>query len=177
MAGAGAVVLLVALGAVWGTGWGFNLFAPGAALLAAALAGLVTTKGIVTWDEQRFRERERSGYSHREKEYEQIVSIMIARFLSGKYDMARDSELRARAAVWAGPEVIRELGSWQHEIGRIISAGTTDGNGQVLLTAGQGARLKQIVASVVIAMRQDLETVGEQTDINASEVVASIFND
>lgn len=175
-ASVGGLVLLVAFGGVWGTGWGPNLFAPGATLATAALAGLVTTSGIVSWKEQRFRERERAGYVHREKEYEQVVSHLMARFLKGDYDVVADAQSRGRAAVWAGPDVISALAKWQQEVGRVIDAGTIV-NGKVTLSADQQLQLKQLLANVVLAMRRDLETVGEESDVSGGDILKSIFND
>lgn len=68
------------LAAVWGTGWGINMFAPAATLRAAGLASFVALKSAVTWNEQRRRDRDQSELRHREEVYEAFVIHMTGIF-------------------------------------------------------------------------------------------------
>ncbi|WP_284985474.1 hypothetical protein [Arthrobacter sp. fls2-241-R2A-172] len=172
---AGAAVLVVAFVTVWGTGWGKDLFAPGAVLLTVALTAYIASRGVVSWQEQKKRDRESREFERREKVYSDIATFMLQRFLATgrtpdevKEDRKRDSELRTHAALWASSHTVHMLAYWQS----LLSA--VDGNN---LTPTQSELLKQSFGRTLVAMREDLAPNPDDRDLPRSVILKSIFND
>jgi hypothetical protein len=166
----GTGVLILGLIMTWTTGWGAALVAPGAALLVAGIAGMVTTKSVITWTEQRERDAAAGQYRHREEVYGQILEHMVTSFAGGDPDMNREANLRALAALWGAPETVEALARWREEIRPIRARGGVVGNDREKIMA----RLN----SVVIAMRADLS--GDPTTAKhpaAEYILGSLFDD
>lgn len=190
--GAGAILLIVGLAAVWGTGWGINMFAPAATLLAAGLASFVALKSVVTWNEQRRRDRDQTELKHREEVYEAIVIHMTQIFktdsneadapepdTSEKADAPAstansatptDRNNRAKAALWADNETISALANWQDMTQRIMreQGGSTGDLHEPLMTCFYEA---------VVAMRENLSATDRSAQPDRESLLRSIFND
>lgn len=69
---------------------GIGLVVPGCSLIAAGVASGVATLGLVSWAEQRERDREAKEYEHREQAYESITYFMLSRFLGQGYNKDTD---------------------------------------------------------------------------------------
>lgn len=179
--GAGAILLIVGLATVWGTGWGINVFPPAATLLAAGLASYVALKSVVTWNEQRRRERDQTELKHREEVYEAIVNHMtnsfrnptnpndkeaVARDLD---NFARDKTNRSKAALWADNATLRALAGWQQRTQEVMKAGGTVGDLKESLMTN--------FYEVVVAMREDLSATGRSEQPDRETLLSSIFND
>jgi hypothetical protein len=178
--GIGIVVLVIALATVWNTGWGISLFPPAATLIAAGLASYVALKSVVTWNEQRRRERDQTELKHREEIYEAIVTHMTMAFLSSlmssrtdderKAALVKDATQRSKAAVWADKSTISALARWQQLTHKIS-----------VEQGGEPRELKEPLMTcfydVVVAMRQDLS--GHATDMQPDReaLLSTIFND
>ena len=109
----GLALVLLGLGTVWTTGWGKDLFPPGATLLTVALTAWVASRSVVKWTEQRDRDRQNTEYKHREEVYEVLGSYMLNRLTAQPTDMALDAELRTKAALWGSAETVATLSHWQ----------------------------------------------------------------
>ncbi|YCK83036.1 hypothetical protein M1D89_07335 [Arthrobacter sp. D3-18] len=166
---------LVVLGfaTVWTTGWGKDLFAPGATLLTVALTAWIASLGVISWQEQKKRDRESKEFERREKVYSEIATFMLQRFLSRdrtpeqrKDDLWKDAELRSHAALWASPETVHMLAYWQTLLSQF------DGS----LTPMQSEWLKQSIGRTLEAMREDLSPMGKD-DLRRDVMLKSIFND
>ncbi|WP_326335890.1 hypothetical protein [Paenarthrobacter ureafaciens] len=183
--GAGVVLLVVGLAAVWGTGWGINMFAPAATLMAAGLASFVALKSVVTWNEQRRRERDQTELKHREEVYEAIVIHMTNIFdvtpaastpdAGNKTEPTKsadktDRENRAKAALWADNTTLGALADWQDMTIRIMRE--QDGNTGVLREP-----LMTCFYEVVAAMRENLSATDRSTQPDRELLLSSIFND
>lgn len=174
----GCAILVLALATVWSTGWGADLFAPGATLITVALTAYVAGRGIVSWKEQRQRDREVAEYRHREAVYEQIVTYMLFRFLQQPTNKALDGELRARAALWGSAEVVQALQHWQACLSQILNNhGMTGGGGVVSMNEEEQHLMKSAYGRALAAMRNDLGSSSGKSPLSEDVLLASIFND
>lgn len=178
---AGVIILVFALFRFIAERRGIGLVAPGCSLIAAGIASGVATLGIVSWAEQRERDREAKEYEHREKFYENIAQFMVARFIGAGYDKQLDAQLRTIAALWASPTVLTCLAQWQQTLSEVMdrssvasvdAAGTPSRN----MTDADSALVKRKLAPALIAMRQDLASISS-TDVDPLVVLRSIFNE
>lgn len=167
----GAVVGASGLAMVGFTGWGHSLISPGGTLAAAGVAGLVATRSVVTWSQQRQRDSESAEYRHREEVYGEVIDQMTAVFLGG-VDLVKDSKTRAKAGLWADPATIEALARWRETIHPIGQRG------------GEVGELKEPVMTayynVVLAMRRELSAgKGEigQAMPGRDFLLRSIFDD
>lgn len=154
-----------------------SLIAAGAALTAGALASFVAMKGIVSWAEQRQRDREAAEYRHRESVYEELAQYMIFRFLAVQTDLARDADLRARAALWGSPETVLALREWQMSLSTILAAHGKPGGGQVQMSSTESTAIKNAFGNALVAMRADLAAATGREPLRRSVLLESIFND
>ena len=150
-----------------------DLIGAGSTLLAAALAGVVTRAGFVTWREQRRRDRESLRLKHQEEVYEEILKHMVTRFTGATYDIKKDAELRASAVVWADLATIRALGTWQKRISEVLVGSASQG--EVSLSDSQSKALKTALAEVALAVRKDLQGRGVKQP-SAEEILDAVFN-
>lgn len=168
---AGTAVLFLGLIMTWTTGWGAALVAPGATLVIAGIAGMVTTKSVVTWSEQRERDAAAGQYRHREEVYGKILENMVKAFVpGGNPDIHADAALRALASLWAGPETVEALARWREEIRPAVKRGGVIGDDREKIMARY--------AAVVVAMRADLS--GDPNNERHPEpryILGSIFDD
>ena len=166
----GVAIIGLGLVTVWSTGWGISLFAPGAVLITVALSSYTAGRGLVSWQEQRERDREAAEYRHREAVYEELAVFMLSRF--GDSSAKQDAMLRAKAALWGSADTVKSLKVW-HQSKAQIAAGAV---GTVPLSDEQSRALKQAFAQAVLSMRSDLapQTSG---DIDISTLLGSIFDD
>lgn len=170
--------LLIALGLlfVWNTGWGIELFVPGAALVTVALSAYVASGGVISWREQRQRDREASEYRHREEVYEELAAYMIARFLGQPTDMVKDGALRSSAALWGSEEVVEALKGWQSTLHTILENHGMGGGGVVSMTPDEQIAIKHALAKTLTAMRNDLGSTSGQVSLDPEVLLGSIFN-
>jgi len=173
LVGLGLVLLGVAT--VWGTGWGKDLFAPGATLVAVSLTVWGASRGVVRWSEQRRRDRDAAEFKRREEVYTEIATFMVGRFKSGfssiderRADEARDRELRARAAIWAGRPTLERLGSWQTLISKKSQGDLTD---------KEQDEFKNALGDAIVEMRNDLSPGLARNNADRDTILKSIFNE
>ena len=159
------------------TGWGKDLMAPGATLMTVALTGYIAAKGVVTWAEQRDRDRESAEYKHREAVYEDIVVFMLAQFGIGNYDFVTDAGLRAKAALWAGADTMQALSNWQRMLSVMLSSRSPGPDGALVLLPLEKSMLKAYFASALLAMREDLGPNHSNRLDNVDDILDSMFND
>lgn len=146
---AGTIVLALGLIMTWSTGWGVALVAPGATLLVAGIAGMVTTKSVVTWSEQRERDAAAGEYRHREEVYGKILENIMHSFLGqGGPELKEEALNRVLATLWAAPETVEALARWREDIHPTILRGGQVGEDQDKVMAR--------FAALVCAMRGDL---------------------
>jgi hypothetical protein len=177
---AGSVGLALVVGGVCfvgGTGWGKDLFPPGATMMTVALTAYVATKGVVTWAEQRRRDRDAAEYKHREGVYEEIVVFMLAQFVGGNYDFVKDAGLRAKAALWASPEVIQSLSDWQSMLSTIQRTRAKNSDGSTSLLPLEQKMIKALFGAAVLAMRNDLAPDNTERLKDVDTILDSMFND
>lgn len=176
----GSVGLALVLGGacfIGSTGWGKDLFAPGATMITVALTAYVAAKGVVTWAEQRRRDREAAEYKHREGVYEEIVIFMLAQFIGGAYDPLKDAGLRAKAALWASPETIQSLSDWQSMLGTVQRSRAKNPNGSMSLLPLEQKMIKALFGAAVLAMRNDLAPDNRERLKDVDSILDSMFND
>ena len=154
---------------------GIGLVIPGCSLTAAGVASGVATLGLVSWAEQRERDRETKEYEHREQAYELIANFMLARFLGQGYDKETDGQLRARAALWGSPQVVQSLATWQQGITGVLERSARDADGAAVMSPSDSALVKRSFATAVAAMRKDLGSSSAQVD--RVDILRSIFNE
>lgn len=173
----GLMMLLSGAAFVGSTGWGKDLFAPGATLMTVALTGYIAASGVVTWAEQRRRDRESVEYKHREEVYEAIVVFMLAQFGVGNYDFVTDAGLRAKAALWASTETVEALSNWQRMLSVILTSRAPRPDGAMPLLPMEKSVLKAFFGATILAMRADLgpEYSGRLHDVD--NILDSMFND
>ncbi|TVU61585.1 hypothetical protein FQP90_13675 [Paenarthrobacter nitroguajacolicus] len=171
----GAAVTGVAFVAVWGTAWGKDLFAPGAVLMTVALTAYIASRGVVSWQEQKKRDRESKEFERREKVYSEIATFMLQRFIATdrtpeevKADRKTDAELRTHAALWASSGTVHMLAYWQSLLSDV------DGSA---LTPMQSELLKQSFGRALVAMREDLAPNPDDHELPRNVILKSIFND
>ena len=171
--------LLIGLGStmVWSTGWGGSLLIPGATLITVSLTAYIATRGIVSWADQRERDRQASEYKHREEVYEGIATYMVARFLGQQTDIATDGRLRTIAALWGSPNTIAALGEWQSAIHTVLKNHGLESGGSVSMTPDEGKTIKAALGSALSSMRDDLASTSGQESVETGALLRSIFND
>lgn len=167
----GTAVLFLGLITTWTTGWGATLVAPGAAVLAAGIAGMVTAKSVVTWSEQRERDAVAGQYRHREEVYGKIIENMVKSFIPGEVpEMREEANLRALASLWAAPETVEALARWREEIHPTIQRGGILGDDK--------EKVMSRFADLVRAMRDDLSGDPQSARHPAPEfILRSLFDD
>ncbi|MDD1477073.1 hypothetical protein [Arthrobacter sp. H16F315] len=167
----GTAVLSLGLIMTWTTGWGAALVAPGAAVLVAGIAGMVTAKSVVTWSEQRERDAVAGQYRHREEVYGTILENIVKSFLPGEEpDMKEEAKQRALVALWAAPETVEAMARWREEIQPTIRRGGVLGEDKEKVMAR--------FAELVRAMRGDLS--GDPQSARHPEpefILRSLFDD
>lgn len=156
-----------------------GLVPPGAALVAVALTSYVASKSVITWKEQRVRDRTAAEYRHREEVYEEIVVYMTRRFIvEGNYDMSEDITLRSRAALWGSASTVAALQKWQMEISAILNTRQDRQPGvAVSLTPAQSRSLRSALGDAIVAMRGDLSPHSGAAAIDKNTLLESIFNE
>ena len=186
LGGLGLVLVLLGVATVWTTGWGKDLFAPGATLMTVALTAWVASRAVVKWAEQRERDRETAEYKHREDVYEQLATYMLNRFLAGDTPpdaetrlagLRLDAQLRAKAALWGSAATVDALGKWQAKLTQVLANHGLVGGGQTAMTADEGKLLKEAFGDALVAMRVDLGSHTGQLSVRRETLLASIFND
>lgn len=173
----GLALILGGAGFVGSTGWGKDLFPPGATMIAVALTAYVAAKGVVTWSEQRRRDREAAEYKHREGVYEEIVVFMLAQFIGGNYDFVKDAGLRAKAALWASTETIQSLSDWQSMLSMIQRSRAKNPDGSTSLLPLEQKMIKALFGAAVLAMRNDLAPDDNERLKDVDTILDSMFND
>ncbi|MFP3579969.1 hypothetical protein SB659_10345 [Arthrobacter sp. SIMBA_036] len=173
--GAGVVLIVLGLVTVWGTGWGKDLFAPGATLVTVALTGWATSRAVLKWTEQREQDRQKSEYAQREKVYEELIIFMLSCItdIGIQYDVQRDGQLRAKATLWGSAATIVALGNFQQLLGRMIKL--RGGLGKFQATKEETRQLEDKFARALESMRKDLAS-SDKNSITRTEILASIFN-
>ena len=171
----GLAILSFALWRFFSEERGIGLVVPGCSLIAAGVASGVATLGLVSWAEQRERDREAKEYEHRENAYESIANFMLTRFMGDGYDREIDGQLRARAALWGSPKVIQSLATWQQDITKVLSRSYPAEEGGVVMSPSDSALVKRNLAAAVAAMRKDLGS--SSAEVNRVDILRSIFNE
>ncbi len=178
----GTLLLLVAAVRFFWFQRGIGLVAPACTILAAGVASIVGTLGIVSWAEQRQRDREAKEYAHREAVYENITQFMVARFVGQGYDAALDAKLRATAALWGSQTTMERLGDWQSSLTQILAkASEYTENAENVMSRGvalNDAEQREVLSNLglaIQAMRDDLATETNQ-QANVQSILRSIFN-
>ncbi|UOD80341.1 hypothetical protein [Paenarthrobacter ureafaciens] len=169
----GLVLVLLGLGFVWTTGWGKDLFVPGATLLTVALTAWVASRAVVKWTEQRERDRQAAEYKHREEVYEQLVTFMLGRITGGAYDEELDKQLRAKAAVWGSAQIIGALANWQTQMTAVLDNHAHEE--RKIMTEDEGKTMRDALGRALEAMRKDLSSSNKNA-VSRSEILKSIFN-
>ncbi|MGO4297106.1 hypothetical protein [Glutamicibacter sp. MCAF14] len=178
----GLVLLAVAAFRFWTVERGIGLVAPACALLAAGVASIVATLAVISWAEQRQRDREVKLYEHREKIYEAITQFMVARFMDEGYNAAIDGQLRAAVALWGSAGSISALAGWQEGLTKIIEdneeqmkkVGSPSTTRRMLSEQEQHTALR-LFGQAVNAMRLDLAPEDTE-EVPTSVLLRSVFN-
>lgn len=135
-----------------------------------ALTSYVAGRGLVSWREQRERDRESAEYRHREQVYEELAIFMLSRF-GHSPQLDTDARLRAAAALWGSPETIAALQRWQVRKWE-ASRGAV---GVVPMTEEDSDKVQRAFGEALLEMRKDLSpTSGRDTDIDT--LLGSIFD-
>lgn len=169
----GVAIIGLGLVTVWGTGWGTNLFAPGAVLVTVALSSYVAGRGLVSWQEQRQRDRESAEYRHREHVYEQLGVYILNRFQGFDVDSRTESELRIGATLWGSEALVTNLGRYQTLISRLLGGASS---GSITLSPPDKAEMEGIVGDILQSMRNDLQPFTGQKPVSSEVLLSSLFN-
>lgn len=173
----GVALTLVGFFASFGAGWGPSFLAPGATVIAAGTGGYVAVRSVVTWREQRLRDRKAAEDKHREDVYEEIASVMVGRFLGPEDDLRQDSALRSKAALWGSSATVRALAAWQAEITKIKATKDDLTDGTMPLSEDESLQLKNLLGDALVAMRADLSPVDGFDGVAKEDLLGSIFNE
>ena len=160
--GLGGFVLVA--GATPGTGttkWPVDLVAPGAVLVAAALAALVALRGVQTWSEKQAEHAATATRDNRSRVYEQVLAHIIKSFTGGA-PMDQEPVVRAMAASWASKETMQALSEWFRSAARH--------SGQPL----NKTHAFELIYRVAAATRTDIDPGGGPSK---DDVLRMIFND
>ena len=157
-------------GAAFGVGWHGGrdaLVQAGAAVIVAALATLGAAAGLQTWRDERSRGRE---VKQRET-YAELVFQLFSRFdPNGTYDRFKEARLRADAATWASPRVVRSLADWIEAYDRIVPP---DAVGEFEINGAQRDMMRRATAKVAVAIRGELTINGGAT---VDDLIEALFN-
>lgn len=175
--GLGFAIIVLGLITIWKTDWGIALFAPGATLITVALTAYVAARGVVSWREQRERDREAAEYRHREQVYEDIATYMLFRFIGQDTNIVLDGKLRAAAALWGSADTVAALRDWQSSMSRILKDHGVSGGVTVTMTDAESATMKDAYGAALEAMRSDLGSSTGKEKLSKDVLLASIFND
>lgn len=181
----GAILTSLGLAMVWTTGWGKDLFAPGAALITVGLTAYVANKSLVTWSEQRLRDREAASQKRREVVYEGLVQQMTSFMVLGmnplrqtnpkKYaevvheSERRDGELRSSMMTWADEETLAGLAHWRQTLSdRVVQQATQPRE--------QWTNLESVFGDTVLLLRKSLLGDKEGWSIDKEILLAAMFD-
>lgn len=169
-------MLIVGLITVWGTDWGIDLFVPGAALISVALTAYIAAGGVVSWREQRQRDREAAEYRHREESYEEMAGVVVRSISGHGSDLAVELKYRISAALWGSAETVSALKGYQESVHWILANHGLQGSGSVSMTEPEQIAARAAVGEVLAAMRKDLASTTGQKEVDRETLLASIFN-
>lgn len=169
---AGAIILARGVCLTW-DGESSDLLGPGATVVAAATAGVISAQSIKTWKQQRQLDRDKANFQMKQQVYGAIAQDLVNTFPSGSAS-GELRRIRANAAVWASTETIQELSQWQAAKQRAIAGGRRlNGNTYELSSTSQD-EMKTHLGRVIIAMRSDLF---DEDALSRDEIIKSIFDD
>lgn len=163
---AGVVGGTLVAGGVPGTGtfgWPIDVVAPGAGLIAAAIAGLVTLNGVQSWQDKQAEHIATATRENRARAYEQVLAHIIKSFTPGGSPMDREALVRGMAASWASVDTSQALADW------FRFAGTHSGH-----SGPPKEHSFEVVWRVIRAMRADIDPTSQ---VPKDSVLAMIFND
>ncbi|WP_144009712.1 hypothetical protein [Enemella evansiae] len=168
------VICLCGLGTV---GWAIvrqrgDLAAPGAAMVAAAVAGSVTITATSTWREQRAEALAMSVQTERQSVYASLAAHLMQRF-GGSGNVTALGEIRAKVATWAAPEVLRALGEWNEAYDQVTRDLSPNEAGMLTLDPDHGALLRHRTSDLVAAMRNELHP---KSPTSSEQVERAMFN-
>lgn len=172
----GGGLVLLGLGTVWSTGWGKDLFAPGATMMTVALTAYIAAQSVVKWQEQRERDRETAEYKHRQEVYEALGTYMLNRLTAQPTDMVLDAQLRTKAALWGSAETIATLSHWQQFMASVLENHGIPGGGAVSPNETERFLLQDAFGRALEAMRADLAPATGRKRITRGDLLTSIFN-
>lgn len=160
---AGSILVVGGLPGTGTTEWPVTVVAPGAALMAAALAGFVALRGVQTWRDKQAEHAASATRENRSRVYEQVLAHMIRSF-SGGGQASDEAVVRAMAASWASAQTLEALADWFRYARR-----ETESN-----LSPNKAHSFEILGRVVQGMRQDIDP---DTSVSKDNVLGMIFND
>lgn len=161
---AGALLLL---GSLPGTGtfdWPTEALAPGAALAASGMAGLIALYGVQTYRDRQADRIDAATRDNRARAYEQILAHVVSSFTPHGAPYDREALVRGMAASWSSAETSIAYSDWV----RYSSAYTGKPN------EVPKAHSFEIVWRLIRAMRSDIDP-GNRVPKHA--VMATLFND
>jgi hypothetical protein len=132
----------------WNTG-NTDLMQTAGPLVVAALALLGVAAGLKTWRDERLKARE----VQQRDSYARLIEGTFSRFAGGQFDAAGEAKLRADVVTWADPKVVRALADWNRAFDDIA---TEDVQGVAVLTPEQQQRMREAMAAMVYAVREEL---------------------
>ncbi|GFZ85186.1 hypothetical protein [Nesterenkonia alkaliphila] len=170
----GVVLVCRGLQLAW-DGTETDLLAPGATIVAASIAGAVSSQGVISWKEQRTRDRERSDRElaaklreQREEDYEAVIRHLQESFLGSFTE--HEATVRRRIAVWASADFMERYLYWRDNIKDLTGQGSVpvpvDRRDEILVSLGQ----------LCLAARKDLRIETRVTP-TAHDIARVLFDD
>ena len=149
----------------WSTGKADLLQASGP-VVVASLALLGAAAGLSTWRNERHKARE----AKQRESYARLIEQAFGRFAGSGFDPAGEAKLRAEVVTWGDPKVVQALAQWNQAYDAAVPDGAT---GQVALSKVQQKKMRLAIATMVFAVREELEV---QAGATASEIEMALFN-
>jgi hypothetical protein len=181
----GTALVTLGIATVWTTGWGKDLFAPGAALVTVGMTAYIAVRSLVTWSEQRLRDREAASQRRREIVYEGLVQYMTSCFTLDlnplkqadpgayaqiHYEAGRqDANLRSSMLAWADEETLEGLARWRQAV-------SDRQREQRTLPPEQWTNLEEVYGDTVLLLRKSLIGIEEGSAIDREVLLAAMFD-
>lgn len=134
------------------------LAAPGATLIVAGIAGIVSTSAVATWGEKRLQDLEQRNRERREDVYSTLAEMTMRRYVGG-VSLTDLAAIRARVAVWAGVGVVQAQAEWNKAFSRVPTPQTDN---RVSLTVDDQQMMTTKTAALVAAMRNELDPTAKK---------------
>lgn len=152
-----------------------DLLVPGATIIAASVAGAVSSQGVISWKEQRKRDREKSDRElaaklreQREGDYEAVIRHLQESFLGSFTE--HEATVRRRIAVWASADFMKRYLYWRDNIKDLT------GQGSVSVPVDRRDEILGSLGQLCLAARKDL-SIETRVTPTAHDIARVLFDD